>query len=344
MPQKFAIDPFDLVGMRPAAGTFLDGMHARLGRPEWLLRGTGFEQLGKVPEWISVRDWVMIFGNRAEHMPDDPFYIEYALSGVPMFSGSMDVALRNAPSIRSLLKLLVEFASDYSGHIEYRLFREQGRTGVEILPRTRLGSARAFILEMSFFLNLQMAARLAGEPLRDALVELRHPPPPYAGRLQATLPNEVRFSAERDAISFADEVCDRRSVAGDSELFQFAMHACRERIQTRGDQSLPSQLKELIVRQLVEQGNVPRIGQAAGKFGVSSRTMVRRLKDIGLSYQALVDQVRQHRSRMLLAETDLSVADISTELGFSDASGFQRSFRRWFGKTPARYRAERRTN
>ena len=43
-------------------------------------------------------------------------------------------------------------------------------------------------------------------------------------------------------------------------------------------------------------------------------------------------------ARRLLLDTDMSISDIITELGFSNRSHFYRVFRRTFGETPLDYR------
>jgi AraC-like DNA-binding protein len=61
----------------------------------------------------------------------------------------------------------------------------------------------------------------------------------------------------------------------------------------------------------------------------------------GTSYQAIVNDVRNHLARQYLADTDLSVADIGTLIGFEDLSNFRHAFRRWNGVSPSRFRRER---
>ncbi|MDG1702670.1 MAG: helix-turn-helix domain-containing protein [Pseudomonadales bacterium] len=45
-----------------------------------------------------------------------------------------------------------------------------------------------------------------------------------------------------------------------------------------------------------------------------------------------------------LTEASLSVESIGHLMGFSDTSSFRRSFKRWFGETPAQYLARTRRN
>ena len=68
---------------------------------------------------------------------------------------------------------------------------------------------------------------------------------------------------------------------------------------------------------------------------MSSRTLRRRLKDAGTSYQEILDDVRAELARRYLAREKRAVDEVSFLLGFSDPSAFTKAFRRWTGRSPA---------
>lgn len=76
----------------------------------------------------------------------------------------------------------------------------------------------------------------------------------------------------------------------------------------------------------------------AARLHMSKRTLQRRLEEEGLSFQELVDRVRAEKARALVRDEHLTLADVAFRLGFSDVSSFSRSFRRWTGVSPGRYR------
>ncbi|WP_310384565.1 helix-turn-helix transcriptional regulator [Roseateles sp.] len=71
---------------------------------------------------------------------------------------------------------------------------------------------------------------------------------------------------------------------------------------------------------------------------VSVRTLIRRLRAEGSSYQALLDAVRQEQALWQLRHSQNSVEEIAAQLGFEDTSNFSRTVRRWFGQTPSSLR------
>jgi transcriptional regulator GlxA family with amidase domain len=76
----------------------------------------------------------------------------------------------------------------------------------------------------------------------------------------------------------------------------------------------------------------------AAQLAMSTRTLERRLAAQGLTFAGLVDAHRRERALCLLRQTDLSMEQVATELGFSGAKNFSRTFRRWYGVTPSRMR------
>lgn len=74
---------------------------------------------------------------------------------------------------------------------------------------------------------------------------------------------------------------------------------------------------------------------AARMAGLGSRTLQRRLEGEGVSYRALLDDVRMDRARALIRDTDAPLSDIADLVGYSDPAHFTRAFRRRFGIPPS---------
>lgn len=80
----------------------------------------------------------------------------------------------------------------------------------------------------------------------------------------------------------------------------------------------------------------------AHSFGISSRTLHRRLAAIGSSFRSLLDGVRCDMARRLLEDTGLPVGEVALVLDYSEVSAFSRSFKRHFGCSPAAWRLQHR--
>lgn len=78
--------------------------------------------------------------------------------------------------------------------------------------------------------------------------------------------------------------------------------------------------------------------QAAKALGVHARTLQRRLKEEGTSFEKIKDNVRREWAERLLVQPSVSLSQIAQMLDYADSSAFSRSCRRWFGEPPRNYR------
>jgi AraC-like DNA-binding protein len=68
------------------------------------------------------------------------------------------------------------------------------------------------------------------------------------------------------------------------------------------------------------------------------RTLNRRLKSEGTTFQRVLDDVRFEIARDLLANSNAHLDDIAATLGYAAVTPFMRTFRRWSGTTPGHWR------
>ena len=80
------------------------------------------------------------------------------------------------------------------------------------------------------------------------------------------------------------------------------------------------------------------IESVAGNFNISVRTLQRKLKEEGVSYLQIIEEVRKSLAIHYIKKSSSSVKEISAVLGYSEPSGFVRAFKKWTGKTPSEYR------
>lgn len=80
------------------------------------------------------------------------------------------------------------------------------------------------------------------------------------------------------------------------------------------------------------------IESVSGNFNLSVRTLQRQLKQEGISYIQIVEEVRKSLAIHYMFNSTSSVKEISAVLGYAEPSGFVRAFKKWTGKTPTTFR------
>ncbi len=86
--------------------------------------------------------------------------------------------------------------------------------------------------------------------------------------------------------------------------------------------------------EMLPGGKVASAEVLSEKLAMSSRTLQRRLKDEGSSFNGVLNQTRKELATHYLANPQLSNSQISFLLGFEDPNSFYRAFHKWTGTTP----------
>jgi len=100
--------------------------------------------------------------------------------------------------------------------------------------------------------------------------------------------------------------------------------------------AIRARLRDALASGAAEPARIARL------LGMSERTLQRRLAATGDSYSELLQSFRRTEAMRLLTDTDLTLVEVASRLGYAEQTSFTRAFRRWSGATPAAWRAERR--
>lgn len=71
------------------------------------------------------------------------------------------------------------------------------------------------------------------------------------------------------------------------------------------------------------------------------RSLQRKLHEEGTSFELIKDQLRQQLLLQYLVDSQASMSQIASVLGFSEQSALSRACKNWFGMTPRQLRKVR---
>jgi len=162
-------------------------------------------------------------------------------------------------------------------------------------------------------------------------IELDYAPPAHADRYSQLLRRPVRFGCAVTQLAFpksALSIAGRFSSSDTSELFA---RQCEALARSRGmEDPIVTRLREVVVR---SAGRFPSLDDAALELGLSGRTLRRRLREQGETFQTVLDSTRADIALQYLTTTDLTVQEVAALVGFSEPNNFARAFRKWTGRT-----------
>jgi AraC-like DNA-binding protein len=109
---------------------------------------------------------------------------------------------------------------------------------------------------------------------------------------------------------------------------------CRDILSTQPEpQPLLVERVERVIADQLANGQA-KLDVVAAEVGMSSRSLSRRLSEMGTSFNDLIEGLRKQIAHRYLHETDMSCTQIAFVLGYSDVSSFNHAFKRWSGETP----------
>lgn len=96
-------------------------------------------------------------------------------------------------------------------------------------------------------------------------------------------------------------------------------------------------------RYLAEELATANLAGAAHGLHLSERTLQRRLREAGTSFQTELQTARVGRAKLLLAESDAKLTSVALEVGCASLQHFSSLFRQLTGLAPSEWRAARKS-
>jgi AraC-like DNA-binding protein len=249
--------------------------------------------------------------------------------------GMTGLAMAASATVEQALRTHLRFGAIFAPAWDAKL-RVAGRHAIisaaSVLP---FGPLRAFGAEALVAAMIGMV-----EGLRSALRELRfdYKAPEHVARYVDIAAVPMHFSQRAIEIVFDSAALTVPLSSADPLTYELAVRQCELDLARLPDRRrLVSAVRELIDP---GDGRYASHESVASALGMSARALRRALKDLGTSYQTLLDERRRDNTVRRLRDSNISLESAATELGFSDVRSLRRSVRRWTGLSLQELRAE----
>ncbi len=168
-------------------------------------------------------------------------------------------------------------------------------------------------------------------------IQVTWPPPAHAAAYGEILRVPVTFNHHRNALRMAPEWLTVPFDETSSYVFGiFAERADALMAELERAQSMRGRIEAHILP-LLHRGDIG-MDAVASDLGMSRQTLYRRLRDEGITFATLLDDLRHRMAADYLRARKVSVNQTAYLVGFSESSSFVRAFRRWTGMTPLEFR------
>jgi AraC-like DNA-binding protein len=193
--------------------------------------------------------------------------------------------------------------------------------------------------EYSMVIRLNTIRMMVGSQWAPLEVRFAHPAPEQIAEHQRIFRAPVLFGYSTNAFVIEREFLERQIPAADERLYEI-MSRYLERIL----EEIPQEDEVLApvrraVAESMREGH-PNLTRVAKKMAMSPRTLQRQLKERGMDFKQLVADTRRRFAVSYLGNRKNTLTEIAFLLGYSEASAFNRAFKRWTGSTPLAYRGQ----
>jgi AraC-like DNA-binding protein len=178
---------------------------------------------------------------------------------------------------------------------------------------------------------------ISGLDIPPTEVRFQHAAPADTAEYQRIFRCPVLFDQADNALIFPKRLLATPLGQADAQV-RLMLDAYADRLlgEIQQGHSVLDRARLELSRQLPEVG--ADLQQIAARLALSPRTLQRRLREAGLSFNQLVDETRQQLVLHYLRDPALELAEIAFLVGFSEPGSLARAFRRWTGQSPGEYR------
>ncbi len=147
------------------------------------------------------------------------------------------------------------------------------------------------------------------------------------------------IEANFNGIAFSAEDANRPFLTASNDMWSIFEPQLNKRMQDLNTGSSFRERVRACLMEILASGQYS-MADVASKLALSSRTLQRRLREEGTTFQKELDDLREELARNYLAKSDYSSGQIAFLLGYEEPNSFFRAFRSWTGQTPEAIRAQ----
>lgn len=299
------------------------------------------ESLQRQDGILSFRHYCALLELCAQQSGNSLFGLQFGLyQGINVF-GDLLFLIRNAGTVGNALLELRANYSLYNGAAEVGLDIHDGIAILTYQVNECDIPGLCQAEELACGVAVQLMRTLVSSDWQPRAIMLRHPALCNESTYLQTLGMLPTFSALHTGLALDASLLALPLNSADETLRQILTEHIG-RMERLSAAEMTSYVKQLL-RNLLPSGRAT-IERVADGMALTPRTLQRRFSREGTSFQQLLDETRQDMARRFLEDPSISMAQLAGLLGYSDSSGLNRAFNRWFEVSPLEWQKKHHLN
>lgn len=213
---------------------------------------------------------------------------------------------------------------------------ENGRQRIQMDPIYPMDRLLPFCVEENIMGILRVSSEYLQEPMPPLEIALSYPKPVYARKYREYFDCPIHYDQPENLV-WTRAPKEQPLRTSDAASAQICLQLVEQLVSRhRGEDDFVLQVRREFLRQ---PGEMPDMEQVAFTLAMSSRTLRRKLAELGTSFRQIQDDVRKNLALDYLKNTAMTTDQIAVRLGYTETTNFRRAFKQWTGKTPSLFRA-----
>ena len=259
-----------------------------------------------------------------------------AVQGPTKLLGPVDVAMRNSPTLGDAFRYCADHIQAYNSALRICFEKLPDDSRVFMLFEILLGLSRQQqAVEHGLALTQHAMLAISAGQARAREVWFTHEPVAPMASYRANFNATLRFGQSMNGMVFDEPDLDLPVPDPDPQLYEMATSFIDDRFPTAA-MSLSTRVR-IIVAHLLVEGDCT-YERVASVLGLHPRTLQRRLREEGGSFEAIKDNLRRDVALRYLKQPNVPLVKVTEILGYSETSVLSRSCHRWFSASPRKMR------
>lgn len=296
-----------------------------------LLSGTGISaQALTAPDTRVAAHQEMAFARNLLQCIENPAYLGLLAGAryhLPVF-GHLGTAFLCSENAREALRIATDFPTLTHTFSDLRMIETRHETHLYFDDRDLPPDLARFLVERDISALMTVARDLYGADAPAATIHLKYPCVPPNSQATKHLGSALVFNAKHNKISFRSDALMSPIPCANALTKASAIAACRREVESlRQIRKVSERVLELLIADFRDK-SMPAM---ADKLSLTTRTLRRRLALEGTTFSRIRRKAFVHIATCQLQHPNLSVTQISTELGYAEPSGLIHALKRATG-------------
>lgn len=249
----------------------------------------------------------------------------------PAILGLIGYLMQSSRNLLEAILQLARFNDLHSTMMKYQIVETDDEVGIHYHAATvwvhQYPESVRQSIELAMSGLVTFFKTISGAGVYPVKVELGYPARQSA-EYERVFRGTVVFNAGRDAMTFKKKDLLVPIASFDKSLFtRFADILEKKLTSLNAEQKFSDRIRQTILTEF--KGNSPSVEVIAATMNMTPRSIQRRLKEEDTTYREIAGRFKKELADVVLSDPRFSASQVSTLLGYSDASALRKAIKRW---------------